>query len=201
MQSKPSKHPPQDDNDRKHRLILIRHRRDCCVDRQRGKLCWPDDRASAFQSAMPTRAQGFFFSDRSIRVKAVYTELHRSHDPQFFLVRGVIKRTTEQPERADRLLAGDRKSTRLNSSHSSTSYAVFCVKKKTYGPTWSRRAPPPRAGAAGCGGRGSSGSSAPGRCRSARSVTRRRPGASVLFFLMLRRPPRSTLFPYTTLFR
>src|SRR3989338_7059335 len=40
----------------------------------------------------------------------------------------------------------DRKSTRLNSSHSSISYAVF-------------------------------------------------------FFLMIRRPPRSTLFPYTTLFR
>jgi acetoin utilization deacetylase AcuC-like enzyme len=39
-------------------------------------------------------------------VKAVYTELHRSHDPQFFLVRGVVRRTTEQPERADRLLAG-----------------------------------------------------------------------------------------------
>jgi len=39
-------------------------------------------------------------------VKAVYTELHRSHDPQFFLVRGVVKRTTEQPERADRLLRG-----------------------------------------------------------------------------------------------
>src|SRR5438270_11567285 len=26
---------------------------------------------------------------------------------------------------------GDRKSTRLNSSHSQTSYAVFCLKKKT----------------------------------------------------------------------
>src|SRR3712207_7585580 len=26
-------------------------------------------------------------------------------------------------------------------------------------------------------------------------------GESVLFFLMIRRPPRSTLFPYTTLFR
>ncbi|UGY13450.1 histone deacetylase family protein [Bradyrhizobium septentrionale] len=39
-------------------------------------------------------------------MKAVYTELHRSHDPQFFLVRGVVTRTTEQPERADRLLAG-----------------------------------------------------------------------------------------------
>src|SRR3712207_8421250 len=25
--------------------------------------------------------------------------------------------------------------------------------------------------------------------------------ASILFFLMIRRPPRSTLFPYTTLFR
>jgi acetoin utilization deacetylase AcuC-like enzyme len=39
-------------------------------------------------------------------VKAVYTDLHRSHDPQFFLVRGKVTRTTEQPERADRLLAG-----------------------------------------------------------------------------------------------
>lgn len=39
-------------------------------------------------------------------MKAVYTDLHRSHDPQFFLVRGVVKRTTEQPERADRLLSG-----------------------------------------------------------------------------------------------
>src|SRR5688572_32052473 len=29
------------------------------------------------------------------------------------------------------LTPGDRKSTRLNSSHSQTSYAVFCLKKKT----------------------------------------------------------------------
>src|SRR2546430_13044554 len=29
------------------------------------------------------------------------------------------------------LLVGDRKSTRLNSSHSQISYAVFCLKKKT----------------------------------------------------------------------
>ncbi len=39
-------------------------------------------------------------------LKAIYSERHRSHDPQFFLVRGVVKRTTEQPERADRLLKG-----------------------------------------------------------------------------------------------
>src|SRR5689334_24137083 len=41
-----------------------------------------------------------------------------------------------QPEQPDRHLAAavgareDRKSTRLNSSHSSISYAVFCLKKK-----------------------------------------------------------------------
>src|SRR3989337_4006118 len=32
----------------------------------------------------------------------------------------------------------DRKSTRLNSSHGSISYAVFCLKKKTYATTGSR---------------------------------------------------------------
>src|SRR6266487_4840562 len=32
----------------------------------------------------------------------------------------------------DRRREGDRKSTRLNSSHPSTSYAVFCLKKKNH---------------------------------------------------------------------
>src|SRR3712207_7858697 len=32
----------------------------------------------------------------------------------------------------DRDLGGDRKSTRLNSSHANISYAVFCLKKKNY---------------------------------------------------------------------
>src|SRR5256885_12078818 len=40
----------------------------------------------------------------------------------------------------------DRKSTRLNSSHLVISYAVFCLKKKTYdtpcAPLWSKRSPP-----------------------------------------------------------
>src|SRR5688572_31507266 len=35
------------------------------------------------------------------------------------------------PRRLDDHHAGDRKSTRLNSSHSQISYAVFCLKKKT----------------------------------------------------------------------
>src|SRR5688572_31926602 len=38
----------------------------------------------------------------------------------------------------DRLLALDRKSTRLNSSHSQISYAVFCLKKKIRTITTSR---------------------------------------------------------------
>src|SRR5689334_24559190 len=33
-------------------------------------------------------------------------------------------------ERNVQIVSGDRKSTRLNSSHSSISYAVFCLKKK-----------------------------------------------------------------------
>ena len=39
-------------------------------------------------------------------MKAVYSEAHGSHDPQFFLMRGVVRKTTEQPERAARLLDG-----------------------------------------------------------------------------------------------
>src|SRR3954467_670701 len=75
----------------------------------------------------------------------------------------------------------DRKSTRLNSSHTIISYAVFCLKKET------ERGDPPSAeveleqvqgGAHQQGG-----------------------GLRNAFFLMIRRPPRSTLFPYTTLFR
>src|SRR5437016_14084221 len=68
---------------------------------------FPRSRRRGSRHVTPACAQQIsFFGNRSIRVKAVYTELHRSHDPQFFLVRGVVKRTTEQPERADRLLKG-----------------------------------------------------------------------------------------------
>src|SRR5438045_6577068 len=39
--------------------------------------------------------------------------------------------------RAVRAILGDRKSTRLNSSHLGISYAVFCLKKKTKHIVWS----------------------------------------------------------------
>src|SRR2546421_6571530 len=38
--------------------------------------------------------------------------------------------TAANPSNAQQLLTGDRKSTRLNSSHDQISYAVFCLKKK-----------------------------------------------------------------------
>src|SRR5260370_631049 len=62
----------------------------------------------------------------------------------------------------------DRKSTRLNSSHTLISYAVFCFKKKNHDHTL---------------------------------IYHSHILTSLFFFLMIRRPPRSTLFPYTTLFR
>src|SRR5206468_9532770 len=51
---------------------------------------------------------------------------------------GVVER--ERPHRAVRALVvgqhTDRKSTRLNSSHDQTSYAVFCLKKKNHAPAY-----------------------------------------------------------------
>src|SRR3712207_7954997 len=43
-------------------------------------------------------------------------------------------RTLRRAQRRQALRRPDRKSTRLNSSHANISYAVFCLKKKTYSP-------------------------------------------------------------------
>src|SRR5476649_269795 len=89
--------------------------------------------------------------------------------------------------------ARDRKSTRLNSSHTVISYAVFCLKKKKKEDSelvaLVIEEPDLRVEL------------------ELVAVRRRDPVAAAdvalgyVFFLMIRRPPRSTLFPYTTLFR
>src|SRR5215813_3858708 len=86
---------------------------------------------------------------------------------------------------------GDRKSTRLNSSHVRISYAVFCLKKKI--PTEISMGRPSLYG-------DDSAEVVPleehvdfAEAAVAQQLD--------VFFLMIRRPPRSTLFPYTTLFR
>src|SRR6202022_1492573 len=96
----------------------------------------------------------------------------------------------------------DRKSTRLNSSHANISYAVFCLKKKKKARDRKTPACP---------------ALAPEKydrdCTACQWMSRRLSRHSLplalsfmyllflFFFLMIRRPPRSTLFPYTTLFR
>src|SRR5215204_3273927 len=91
---------------------------------------------------------------------------------------------------------GDRKSTRLNSSHTVISYAVFCLKKKKTAEgarvDQQRHTRDRRAAVV---------SRRRGRVRDGGGPGPRCLGRGCFFFLMIRRPPRSTLFPYTTLFR
>src|SRR6267143_1406986 len=100
------------------------------------------------------------------------------------------------------MASGDRKSTRLNSSHSSISYAVFCLTKKKpddarpYGrPTASELLEAVHEFLTDL-----SLTTAMTGSRSRSSCATGWPSPT-FFFLMIRRPPRSTLFPYTTLFR
>src|SRR6516162_8442000 len=94
----------------------------------------------------------------------------------------------------------DRKSTRLNSSHLVISYAVFCLKKKNVQGQRSRH----RKNTS-CSEHKPSAAALPSAAESAGLCSFTIGGAVLLchafFFLMIRRPPRSTLFPYTTLFR
>src|SRR6267378_1166473 len=96
----------------------------------------------------------------------------------------------------------DRKSTRLNSSHVENSYAVFCLKKKIE-PARDRyqtlKILAPNFGLAGVGD--NSGQGAQCRCMARRAGHQGIVHALKLFFFLIRGPPRSTLFPYTTLFR
>src|SRR2546427_4692510 len=59
-------------------------------------------------------------------VKAGHPELRRSVRDEGKLA----ARKEDRPSAADYFAEADRKSTRLNSSHSQISYAVFCLKKK-----------------------------------------------------------------------
>src|SRR2546427_1162409 len=60
-----------------------------------------------------------------------YTTLFRSVLPAFDESRGRPRPSSARPHGAcARGMNRDRKSTRLNSSHSQISYAVFCLKKK-----------------------------------------------------------------------
>src|SRR5215470_4802771 len=91
----------------------------------------------------------------------------------------------------------DRKSTRLNSSHGSISYAVFCLKKKKNIVHLQAQYKQAK----------NSLQDTTIKLNRAQQLSKEKLiaqadyDAAVFFFLMIRRPPKSTLFPYTTLFR
>src|SRR5256886_8211434 len=60
----------------------------------------------------------------------VIAEPRAECEAQVEVVIGHVRRKPEHPVRRRVMEGSDRKSTRLNSSHSQISYAVFCLKKK-----------------------------------------------------------------------
>src|SRR5690349_10456115 len=110
----------------------------------------------------------------------------------------------------NRCFCPDRKSTRLNSSHVEISYAVFCLKKKKQllgGLEAEAVGGEELRVVEGVGARQGAVAGGRGRLHLAveegrgAGVEQARAAVLLVFFLKIRRPPRSTLFPYTTLFR
>src|SRR5690554_1174228 len=132
-------------------------------------------------------------------------------------------------QRADQLWERsrlDRKSTRLNSSHVRISYAVFCLKKKIpkhlfqgylniynnyFKAPWmpDRTEANPnelnqddaRYGFRCCHLKNIWTDPLPPETELSRQMTTSTTSIDIIFFLMIQPPPKSTLFPYTTLFR
>src|SRR3970040_2925342 len=72
----------------------------------------------------------FFFNDTATTEIYTLSPTRRSSD--LALRRAHAETFLRLAEAAEDRLMGDRKSTRLNSSHRCISYAVFCLKKKKY---------------------------------------------------------------------
>src|ERR1039457_4870260 len=89
--------------------------------------------------------------------------------------------------------ATDRKSTRLNSSHLVISYAVFCLQKQT--------ASVPLPFVTEIDNLADVVLHVSGSLHEHVEAVLGNLADTLIFFLIIRRPPRSTLFPYTTLFR
>src|ERR1017187_4790071 len=96
----------------------------------------------------------------------------------------------------------DRKSTRLNSSHRCISFAVFCLKKNKQDMLTSTGHPSAHREFIRPTTRGTRPGTVRGTWGDRVPDARGRAGDHLPpFFTMIWRPPRSTLFPYTTLFR
>src|SRR2546430_1520554 len=143
-------------------------------------------------------AHFFFFNDTATTeiYPLPYTTLFRSLPHRRRLRSAHLRRRRGARQRGDRTHRAqpapprpdhprDRKSTRLNSSHSQISYAVFCLKKKKVSrhDRWSTSQ------------HGQVAVTHASPRSSACPPVIRTPHSRIFFFLMIRRPPRSTLFP------
>src|SRR3712207_7021280 len=70
-------------------------------------------------------------SSSSIRSSSPRARITTASSPNSRLVRSVASAASDPLDTSESVeVDGDRKSTRLNSSHANISYAVFCLKKK-----------------------------------------------------------------------
>src|SRR2546427_7026460 len=83
-----------------------------------------------YTDALPILAQRYVLAASGLK-RSKLTELARLLDEQLQSARGNLQRAEAALEQF-RTRTIDRKSTRLNSSHSQISYAVFCLKKKKH---------------------------------------------------------------------
>src|SRR2546429_372903 len=160
----------------------------------------------------------FFFNDTA--TTEIYTLSLHDALPIYGTGIPAARGSRRQAPGRQALPCGDRKSTRLNSSHGYISYAVFCLKKKKNNSYHSLRSnicisciafqSHPLLWLSNC---------YMSICYSHQCVSISDYLSAelltystlilllhyltfyIFFFLMIRRPPRSTLFPYTTLFR
>src|SRR2546430_4464137 len=85
-------------------------------------------RSTLFPYTTLFRSGFYFYRDHNL---SAYPGLSRdASNPDPFFQRQQVGFQLGGPIRKDRAFFLDRKSTRLNSSHSQISYAVFCLKKK-----------------------------------------------------------------------
>src|SRR5205814_2717169 len=79
---------------------------------------WARSRAILLEQAVPVVLEGGHLAGRERQ--------------QVLLARPDPERAGDSPDDGARVVRRDRKSTRLNSSHLGISYAVFCLKKKSF---------------------------------------------------------------------
>src|SRR3712207_7165621 len=95
-------------------------------------------RSTLFPYTTLFRSSAYFLAGRNAEAAKHFERITRlTTNPGKALINlgAVYNRIGEYQKAVDAIRKGDRKSTRLNSSHANISYAVFCLKKKQSPPS------------------------------------------------------------------